>query len=133
MKNRILKNSILDLVVLCWLLVPNAFTQSRQNQQQKNLCSRLYEIRHLLMGPIKRYEPVYPEEAKKKGVSGTVDVMVYLNEEGKVDKAVICKGHPLLRKAALDAALKAEFLKTPNKGKHVKFRTLIYFSFRNEN
>lgn len=132
MKNRILQNIIPHLLILFWLFVPSAFTQSREVRKQKNECSRLREIRHLLSGPIKRYEPAYPEEAKKKGISGNVKVMVYLNEEGKVDSAAVCKGHPLLRKAALDAALKAEFLKTQYNGEYAKARTLMTFRFINE-
>src|SRR5581483_1357237 len=65
-------------------------------------CQPLASIRHLLTGAIKRPQPEYPEAAKRKGITGAVDVLVYVNEEGKIYSAIVCKGHALLRQAALD-------------------------------
>jgi len=55
--------------------------------------------------------PDYPRLAKAQGQTGTVWVIVLVNTEGIVEKALIAKtsGHPLLDKSALDAAYKNKF------------------------
>jgi TonB family protein len=52
---------------------------------------------------VKRVEPVYPLEAKRKHIHGKVSVRVLVNRNGEVEQA--CgMGQPLLRQAAEDAA-----------------------------
>ena len=53
--------------------------------------------------------PAYPPAARAVKASGTVDVQVLVDEEGKVVSATATSGHPLLRSAAVQAARKAKF------------------------
>jgi TonB family protein len=77
-------------------------------------------------------EPKYPEEAKKKGIKGSVVVEVTTDEEGKVSKARALTGHKLLRKAAIEAAKDWRFTPTQLNGKPVKIVGTITFIFKNE-
>lgn len=47
--------------------------------------------------------PVYPEMARAAEVEGTVVVRMLVNKEGRVEKASVVSGHPMLDAAALDA------------------------------
>lgn len=64
------------------------------------------------------------------GISGSVDVAVFIDEEGKVYYARICKGHPILRKAALAAAFKTEFEPLKYMGKPSKSLILLTVDFK---
>jgi TonB family protein len=49
-------------------------------------------------------EPVYPEMARRAGVSGETLLQVTINEQGEVAKVLVIRsGHPLLQLAAVDA------------------------------
>ncbi|HEV2663322.1 MAG TPA: energy transducer TonB, partial [Blastocatellia bacterium] len=50
---------------------------------------------------VKRVKPVAPAGAPSSGV---VSVRIWVDNDGKVVKAKVISGHPLLRKAALKAA-----------------------------
>lgn len=78
---------------------------------------------------IRRVEPIYPEEAKKKGISGSVVVKVTVDEEGNVISANALKGHKLLRKAAIEAAKGWKFSPTSLSGKPVKVVGTLSFFF----
>jgi TonB family protein len=65
----------------------------------------------LPQGVIKQVKPVYPLDAKSQSVHGRVLVHVLINLQGEVEQA--CgTGHPLLTRAAEDAALGWKF-RTP--------------------
>lgn len=53
--------------------------------------------------------PNYPEEARRLGIEGAVPVEIVVDREGKVVHACAQAGHPLLRDAAVKAALQWEF------------------------
>lgn len=53
---------------------------------------------------------IYPEEAKRAGVSGTVSVKVTLDPQGRVVDARPITGHPMLQAAAVEAARNSRFL-----------------------
>jgi TonB family protein len=77
-----------------------------------------------------RVEPIYPEEAKKKGIEGHVVLEVIVDEEGKVSKARPLSGHKLLRNAAIEAAKGWKFSPTQLNGKPVKVLGTITFNFK---
>jgi TonB family protein len=58
---------------------------------------------------LKRPEAVYPDEAKRQGLTGTVIVEIVIDEEGKVRRPRAITGHPILRPFALEAARGWEF------------------------
>jgi TonB family protein len=73
--------------------------------------------------------PSYPAAAKNTGVSGTVVVQILVDESGYVVKAEPFCGHPLLAKAAVEAALKARFTPTLLSGMPVKVSGVITYNF----
>jgi TonB family protein len=67
---------------------------------------------------------IYPEEAKRAGVTGIVAVEVTMNPDGRVIKARAISGHPMLRASAEEAALKSRLPpgpKTPKKSVVITF------------
>ena len=73
--------------------------------------------------------PVYPEKAKKRGVTGTVVVFVVVDEEGRVSKARACAGPRELRRPAEDAAYKARLRPTILSGVAVENRGALTYAF----
>lgn len=79
---------------------------------------------------IRKPEPVYPLEARKARVSGTVTVTVNTDEAGKVFSASAISGNYLLRQAAVVAAQHAQFLPTYDlNGQARKITYLITYEF----
>jgi len=74
-------------------------------------------------------KPVYPPEAKKKGIAGTVEVEIAINEEGKVTSAHATLGPTELRASAEEAARKALFEPATVKNKPVKVSASLSFEF----
>lgn len=74
--------------------------------------------------------PVYPDQAKASRVTGSIVVKVTIDESGKVQSASdMCGGHPYLRQAAEQAALKARFSPTRLNGQFVKVEGVITYVF----
>ena len=73
--------------------------------------------------------PLYPDAAKRMRTSGVVSVDVVLDESGKVVSATASSGPPILRDAAVQAALKARFSPTKLSGQPVKVSGVINYKF----
>lgn len=69
--------------------------------------------------------PTYPPIAAAARVSGTVVVKVALDDSGGVISEAVVSGHPLLRKAATEAARKWRFDSASSRRRTVK----VYFRF----
>jgi TonB family protein len=78
---------------------------------------------------ITKPQPMYPEEAKAARASGDVIVRIVVNEDGAVEKAEAVSGHPLLQKAAVDAAYKARFSPAKLSGQPVKMVGIVTYNF----
>lgn len=78
---------------------------------------------------ISKPQPSYPNAAKQQGVGGTVVVYILVDEEGKVIEANAQCGHPLLAKAAIEAARGARFTPTTLSGLPVKVSGVITYNF----
>ena len=74
-------------------------------------------------------KPVYPPEAREAKVVGSVTVQVTCDEEGNVVSAKAVSGHPLLRDAAVDAALLAKFAPLKLDGQSVKTTGVLTYNF----
>lgn len=74
-------------------------------------------------------EPIYPAEAKRARVSGTVIVQVTVDETGNVFEARSICGPDLLVPAAVDAARRWRFSPTVFRGQPVKVIGTITFKF----
>src|SRR2546425_787940 len=74
--------------------------------------------------------PVYPEEARQQKVTGTVRVLVTVDEKGNVTDAEAVSGTPLLQGAAVDAARQARFEPISREGRPAKTKTIISYNFQ---
>ncbi len=74
-------------------------------------------------------EPIYPEEAIKKSVSGTIQVEVLVNGLGVVRSAKAISGPELLRKSAVEAAYKTKISPTMLRGEAVNVKGLLIYEF----
>lgn len=75
-------------------------------------------------------KPDYPREAIAQRVTGTVVVMVQVDEEGKVVAARAISGHPLLQATAEQAARQARFKPFTVQGQPVRVNGVITYNFQ---
>jgi len=78
---------------------------------------------------IKKPTPAYPAEAIVARADGVVAVQVLVNEDGTVRTTRATQGHPLLREAAVEAALKARFSPTRLSGELMKVAGVVTYNF----
>lgn len=84
---------MLARLILCWLLlIGSLFANGSEAPSVKAAVA-----------------PEYPPLAVAGRVSGVVTVTVVTDDSGAVTRADVVQGHPMLRKAALDAAQKWRF------------------------
>jgi protein TonB len=74
--------------------------------------------------------PVYPPEAIKKGVMGTVFVEAAISKEGRVVNVRVVSGPPLLIQAALDCIAQFRYEPTLLNGVPVDVETTVKVVFR---
>ena len=74
-------------------------------------------------------KPVYPANAKAANVGGAVNVQVLVDENGNVASASVVSGHPLLQRAAWQAARNAKFPPAKLAGQPVKVTGVIIYNF----
>jgi TonB family protein len=79
---------------------------------------------------VKKVEPVYPREAREKGIEGTVELHAILAKDGTVKKLDIISGPPIFTQAALDAAGQWQYSQTVLNGEPVEVDTKITVDFR---
>jgi TonB family protein len=78
----------------------------------------------------KSAQPEWPDAAKRPGVTGTVTVMVVIDETGAIEKVWVSESdNPILNDAALEAAWKFRFTSAESKGTPVKATISIPFRF----
>ena len=78
---------------------------------------------------VKRVDPVYPEEAKKKGVAGTVVVEVTIDKLGAAKGVRVTKGDPALAKAVLEAIRQWRWEPHKLNGEAVEVETTVVVRF----
>jgi len=74
-------------------------------------------------------KPMYPPAARAVNAGGAVTVQVIVDENGKVYKASVVSGHPLLRAASITAACDSEFSPVLLSGQPVKISGVITYNF----
>jgi periplasmic protein TonB len=80
---------------------------------------------------LKRVNPTYPEEAKKKGLEGTVYVSLWVDREGKIQEAKVLKSdNAVFEKPAIDAAKQWNFSPALKNGKPVDVWLTVPFKFK---
>ena len=81
---------------------------------------------------LKRVDPIYPEDARKAGVEGTVILYVTTDTEGRVDRVRVLKSIPALDRAAMDAVGQWEYEPYIHEGKPtpVSFSVTVNFKLQ---
>jgi TonB family protein len=54
-------------------------------------------------------QPIYPPIARQARIAGDVELTIEVRKDGTVQSAVVVRGHPLLKQAALDSAQQSQF------------------------
>jgi protein TonB len=83
-----------------------------------------------LRAAIERVIPEYPTLARQLRLSGTVEVEALVDLEGKVAKAQIVRGNPVLGIAAVAAMKRWKFTPFVLNGRTTRALTTITFDFR---
>jgi len=82
-------------------------------------------------GLVKNAAPVYPEEALKNGLEGTVYVKIWVNTEGKVVDAAIQKSDAeIFNQPSLDAAKQFQFTPALKDGLPVSVWVTVPFKYK---
>lgn len=68
---------------------------------------------------IHKVEPIYPEQALKARISGTVILLITVNEAGFVSDVQVTSGHPMLNEAAITAVKQWQYSPTLLNGEPV--------------
>ena len=123
--------------ILIWLVSALALpfiSQARQQDKSKGNPTQKMPCEGGLLNKRVTVEarPVYPAAAREKGVAGNVAVRVWVDEEGKVYKAVECMGPRLLLPATIDAAYDTRLSPTLISGTAVKVSGLLLYVFKRE-
>lgn len=79
--------------------------------------------------PVERVMPEYPAIARTAHATGSVVVVVVIDETGKVIAVKAASGHPLLQAAAVKAAKDSAFMPTSVAGNPVKVLATITYNF----
>ncbi len=81
----------------------------------------------MLMGPIR---PVYPQIAKAARVEGTVVVDAVISPNGRIERAHVVSGSPMLAGAALEAVQAARYVPFRLNGVAVEVETTVTVNFK---
>ena len=81
--------------------------------------------------PTKSVAPEYPEIARKAGLTGTIQVLVQVDKQGKVEKILKVTGEPkVFHEVAKEAAKQWQFTPAIQNDKPVRVRVQIPFKFQ---
>jgi len=84
-----------------------------------------------MAGPIKsKVNPEYPLLARQMKLGGTVQVDVYVDTEGKVEKVQVVHGNALLTSAVVTAVKRWKFSPFTSEGKAIKAVAGFTLSFK---
>ncbi|MEO6656202.1 MAG: energy transducer TonB [Pyrinomonadaceae bacterium] len=112
-------NRLLAAVFVLFILSAISFAQNTAANSGRVLNSRTVKIP----------QPIIPPAARALHASGPVNVQITIDELGNVISATAISGHPLLRKAAENAAMQAEFKPFMRGGKAVKTSGVLSYNF----
>jgi protein TonB len=76
-----------------------------------------------------KVDPVYPEDAKAKGISGAVVMHAIIDQQGKIDKLSAISGTGVLRDAALTAVRQWTYKPYMLNGKPQSVETTVTVNF----
>jgi TonB family protein len=107
-----------------------AVKQEKAKTQDKDKSAKEKSKEKVVKGElIEAPSPVYPDEAKKQKIEGTVVVTITIGDDGNVIFAKAKSGPEALYAASEQAAARARFKPTTKDGKPVKVAALITYNF----
>ena len=125
--------AVMSVVLLVLLTISNSQAQKKAEVQvvpKTSPESITKTCKTLVLGKITNNpKPDYPDEAKKSYVGGTVEVVVKIDEKGKVTEVEKVTGNTALHGAAVAAALKAKFSPTMCDGAEARISGVIVYNF----
>jgi TonB family protein len=95
-------------------------TQKNKNLPQTGLMGGL-----MTFGP----SPVFPQDAKRAGIYGSVLIRITVDESGQVDSVKVLSGHPLLTEVSELAAQRSTYSPALLEGKPVKVSGILMYNF----
>jgi TonB family protein len=105
------------------LRIPNARSSKKSSQGQS------LQFGHL----VSRVEPAYPEEAKQRGIEGTVKLHAVFGRDGNIESLSPISGPPVLVAAAMNAVRGWHYSQTLLDNKSVEIEEDISVEFRLSN
>jgi TonB family protein len=105
------------------LRIPEGGVSKKQRQATS------LQLGHLLS----RVEPIYPEEAKQKGIQGTVKLHAIIGRQGAVENLESVDGSPVLVAAAMNAVRQWRYTETRLAGQSVETEEDIAVTFQLSN
>jgi protein TonB len=79
---------------------------------------------------VRNLPPVYPAEARKEGIEGTVVLKAVVSEGGKVEGVRLVEGNPTLAAAAIGAVKQWHYRPYVRDGKARPFQTIVLVEFQ---
>ena len=76
-----------------------------------------------------KVDPIYPEDAKAKGISGAIVLHAIIDPQGKVDKLSVISGPGVLRDASLTAVRQWTYKPYLLKGRPQSVETTVTVNF----
>ena len=78
---------------------------------------------------VKKVNPIYPKEARKKHVQGVVMLHAFISKQGDITQLEVVSGDPLLASAALAATRQWKYRPYVFQGQPVEVETEIQVNF----
>jgi TonB family protein len=103
-----------------------ALRMSTENGRKKSKKTARLQLGHL----VSRVEPVYPDEAKQRGIEGTVTVHAIIGRSGSVESVTAVNGPPLLTPVVTSAVRQWRYTETLLAGQPVETEEDIDVTFR---
>ena len=121
--------SFLALLV-CSLLTTVAANAQQTDAPPAKKITRIRQGGNAMVAALKtKVQPEYPEEARKKGIAGTVRLHAIIARDGSVAQLEVISGDQLLVKSALDAVRQWRYRPTLLNGEPVEVDTTIDVNF----
>ena len=78
---------------------------------------------------IRYVRPIYPQQAQRSGVQGSVTLSTLIGRDGRVQRVTLISGHPLLAGAATDAVKQWVYKPYSQHGEPLEVQTTIVVNF----
>ena len=108
MRARAMTRLLLSVVLGLWVI-----TAGTRMLYMTAMAQESVKTDELTRKPKTKVAPVYPDVARRMGVSGTVKLTVVVAANGTVKSSKVIGGHPVLVNAAMDAMKQWKFESAP--------------------